>query len=117
MLAQRRARPTRRRISGQRVSFKFASNLQSGILGKLFGSLPGTTSDWLVIRPGSMPSAEITPYKPTGLMPPWKPDSFRLADNSPRASYFASRNDVSGQRGHLSDYATYQDFKEPYLFA
>ncbi len=58
-----------------------------------------------------MPSADIR------LMPPWKPDSFRLADNSPRASYFASRNDVSGQRGHLSDYATYQDFKEPYLFA
>lgn len=52
----------------------------------------------------------------TGLIPPWEPDSFRVADNSPRASYFASRNDVSGQRGHLSDYATYQDFKEPYLF-
>src|SRR5713226_851261 len=35
-------------------------------------------------------------------------NSFRFADNTPRASYFASRNHVSGQRWHLSDYPTNQ---------
>jgi hypothetical protein len=33
-------------------------------------------------------------------------DYFRVADNTPRASYFASRNHVSSQREHLSRYPT-----------
>jgi len=33
-------------------------------------------------------------------------DYFRMTDNTPRAAYSASRNHVSGQQGHLSDYAT-----------
>ncbi len=28
----------------------------------------------------------------TGLIPPWKPDSFRLADDSPRTSFFVARS-------------------------
>jgi hypothetical protein len=31
------------------------------------------------IHPESMSSAEITSYKPTRLIPRWKPDSFRLS--------------------------------------
>lgn len=38
--------------------------------------------------------------------------TFRVADSTPRASYFASRNDVSGQRGHLSDYETYPELED-----
>ena len=37
--------------------------------------------------------------------PEWQV-KFRVADNTPRASYFAPRNHVSGQRGHLPGYAT-----------
>ena len=35
-------------------------------------------------------------------------DYCRIADNTPTAAY-ASRNHVSGQRRHLSDYATTQE--------
>ncbi len=39
-------------------------------------------------------------------------DSFRVADDTPRASNFASRNHLSGQRWHLSGNATYQDLTQ-----
>jgi hypothetical protein len=32
--------------------------------------------------------------------------NFRVADNTPRTSYFALRNNDSGKREHLSGYAT-----------
>ena len=48
---------THYRISGQRVSFKFVSNLQSGILRKLFGSLRRTNSDYPVI-PAQSPKSQ-----------------------------------------------------------
>ena len=54
MLTQRRARPTRRRISERRVSFKFASSLQSEILRKVFGSPRRTTSECAVAREESV---------------------------------------------------------------
>src|SRR6266566_522145 len=69
MLAQRRARPTQRRISVQRVSFKFASSFQLGILRKFLESLRCTTSGCPVIRPESMPSAEITSRYRSGALP------------------------------------------------
>jgi hypothetical protein len=45
---------------------------------------PGITAPPLAARipPGSRANRKLTGARPTGLIPPWKPDSFQLADHA-----------------------------------
>jgi hypothetical protein len=96
MLAQGRSRPTRRRVSGQRVNLKCDSNLGSGILRTLFKSLPGPTSDYAVIRPQSEASQMELPTSHNRSSGPRQAKAFlRIARQSSGSSVFTWRGTKS----------------------